>query len=58
MKKSFFFVFIILSICIFLGKAQYYVAISGDDDNDGLSLSTPFRYIQAAANYGILCCRS
>jgi len=50
MKKSLFLAFIILSISNFLGKAQYYVAISGDDDNDGLSLGTPFRNIQTAAN--------
>lgn len=42
-----------LSILItgkFIAHGQYYVATNGDDNNDGMSLSTPFRNIQTAAD--------
>lgn len=49
--KKLFLTLLIISTCNILFATDYYVSASdGDDNNDGLSLETPFRTIQKAAD--------
>ncbi|MBT4969716.1 MAG: hypothetical protein HOM80_11985, partial [Bacteroidetes bacterium] len=43
------FLFIIFTCSFFTGKTQYYVSISGNDNNQG-TISSPFKSIQKAAD--------